>query len=316
MTHAILLALAPIFFVLLLGFAAGRRRIVDNTNVDSLNKMVMDFALPASLFAATASAPRAQMFEQAPLFAVLGGVMLVLFVVWYFGSHLILKESKADASLQALTIAFPNLAGVGLPIMMQVVGPAGAVPLAIALAAGSIIVSPVSLIIVELTAAGKDTAVKSVSSRVRSAIWHAITKPVVLAPALGIAVSLSGVATGEIVEACLHLIGQAAPGVALFLTGLILSSQAFRLNWEIVGATVMADIIRPLASAAVVFTLPLPSETAKIAVLLAAVPSGFFGILFAVNYKLNSAATGSMVTASTLVSIVTMAVAIAVLFPQ
>jgi len=316
MTHAILLALAPIFFVLLLGFAAGRRRIVDNTNVDSLNKMVMDFALPASLFAATASAPRAQMFEQVPLFAVLGGVMLVLFVVWYFGSHLILKESKADASLQALTIAFPNLAGVGLPIMMQVVGPAGAVPLAIALAAGSIIVSPVSLIIVELTVAGKDTVVKSVSARVRSAIWHAITKPVVLAPALGIAVSLSGVATGEIVEACLHLIGQAAPGVALFLTGLILSSQAFRLNWEIVGATVMADIIRPLAAAAVVFTLPLPTETAKIAVLLAAVPSGFFGILFAVNYKLDSAATGSMVTASTLVSIVTMAVAIAVLFPQ
>jgi len=316
MTHAILLALAPIFFVLILGFVAGRMRIVDNVNVDSLNKAVMDFALPASLFAATASAPRSQMLEQAPLFAILGGVMLVLFVVWYFGSHLILKESKADASLQALTIAFPNLAGVGLPIMMEVVGPSGAVPLAIALAAGSIIVSPLSLIIVELNVAGKGEAAKSASSRIRSAIWHAITKAVVVAPALGIAVSLSGVQIGTVIGACFHLIGQAAPGIALFLTGLILSSQAFRLNWEIVGATVMADIIRPLAAAGVVLLLPVPTETAKIAILLAAVPSGFFGILFAVNYKLNSAAAGSMVTASTIVSIVTMAIAIVVLFPH
>ena len=48
-----------------------------------------------------------------------------------------LQESKADASLQALTIAFPNLAGVGLPIMSAVVGPSGTVPVAVALASGS-----------------------------------------------------------------------------------------------------------------------------------------------------------------------------------
>ena len=52
------------------------------------------------------------------------------------------------------------------------------------------------------------------------------------------------------------------------------------------------------------------------AILLAAVPSGFFGILFAVNYRLDSATAGSMVTASTVFSIVTMAIAIAVLFPH
>ena len=54
----IVMALAPVFFVLLLGFAAGRFRIVDGHHVDGLNALVMDFALPASLFAATASASR------------------------------------------------------------------------------------------------------------------------------------------------------------------------------------------------------------------------------------------------------------------
>jgi malonate transporter len=118
-----------------------------------------------------------------------------------------------------------------------------------------------------------------------------------------------------VIDACLVLIGHAAPGVALFLTGLILSSQAFRFDWRIVRATTVSDIARPLLAAAIAFSLPLPAETARIAVLLAAVPSGFFGILFAVNYRLDSGAAGSMVTASTIFSIVTMATAIALLFP-
>src|SRR3546814_8584653 len=53
-----------------------------------------------------------------------------------------------------------------------------------------------------------------------------------------------------------------------------------------------ANIIRPLLTAAAVFALPVPAEIAKVAILLAAVPSGFFGILFAVNYRLDSATAG------------------------
>jgi malonate transporter len=315
MSNAILLALAPIFFVLLLGYGAGRYGIVDNHKVDSLNALVMNFALPASLFAATASASRSEMFAQSSLFAILGAVMLAIFLAWYFASKIILKESKANASLQALTLAFPNLAGVGLPIMSAVVGPSGTVPLAMALASGSILVSPLSLIIVEMSLGETSSATDTPSKRILRSIRHALTKPVVLAPALGILVSLSELKTGPVVDACLLLIGHAAPGVALFLTGLILSSQAFKLDWKIVGATALADIIRPLLAAALVFTLPVPAETAKIAVLLATVPSGFFGILFAVNYRLDSGAAGSMVTASTVFSIITMAIAIALLFP-
>lgn len=315
MTNTILLALTPIFFVMALGYGAGRLKVVDNHHVDSLNALVMDFALPASLFAATASAARSEMFAQASLFVIFGGVMLVLFLAWYFVQIRWFGVSKPDASLQALTIAFPNLAGVGLPILADVVGPSGTVPLALVLAAGSIIISPLSLILVELNVDTAGTGVEASRARVLPALKHALTKPVVLAPALGILFSLCGLPTSPVAEACLQLIGHAAPGVALFLTGLVLSSQKFQLDRKVVGATWAADIVRPLLTAAVVLSLPISAETARIAILLAAVPSGFFGILFAVNYRLDSGAAGSMVIASTVLSIVTMAIAIAVLFP-
>jgi malonate transporter len=312
MSNAIVMALAPVFFVLLLGYAAGKFHIVDNHHVDGFNALVMNFALPASLFAATASASRSQMIEQAPLFLVFGLTMLILYAAWYAGVRAS-GVSRSDASLQALTIGFPNLAGVGLPIVASVLGPSGTVPVAVALAAGSILISPLTLIIVEMSASkahGGEISVRQILTAVR----RALTKPIVMGPALGILLSLSGLKLGALADACLSLIGNAAAGVALFLTGLILSAQSFKLDWKVVAATAASDVIRPLLAVGVVYAFPISSEAAKTAILLAAVPSGFFGILFAVNYRLDYATAGSMVIASTAFSIVTMAIAIAVLF--
>jgi malonate transporter len=314
-SNPILMALAPVFFVLLLGYAAGKFRIVDNHQVDGLNALVMDFALPASLFAATASAPRHEMLAQTPLLLSFGLTMLLLYVTWYWAIRMFSRISMADASLQALTISFPNLAGVGLPIAISVLGPAGTVPVAVALASGSILVSPLTLIIVEICVARARGASERPSVQILTAVRRAITKPVVLAPALGILLSLSGMKLGALADACLSLIGSAAAGVALFLTGLVLSAQSFRLDPAVVAATAASDIIRPLLAVAIVHLVPVAPEVAKTTILLAAAPSGFFGILFAVNYRLDSATAGSMVTASTVFSILTMAIAIAVLFP-
>jgi malonate transporter len=315
MSNAILMALVPVFFVLLLGYAAGKFHIVDNLHVDALNALVMDFALPASLFAATASASRREMIEQVPLFLVLGVTMLLLYLAWYFTARGVSKVSRSEASLQALTIGFPNLAGVGLPIMTSVVGSAGTVPVAVALAAGSILISPLTLIMAEMGAA-KARGEQMAARQVLTAIRRAITKPVVLAPALGILFSLSDVSLDALAHASLALIGSSAAGVALFLTGAILSAQSFRLDWKIVAATVASDIVRPLLAVALIYLIPITQDAAKTAILLAATPSGFFGILFAVNYRLDSARAGSMVIASTGFSVVTLAIAIALLFPH
>src|SRR5215475_15764976 len=103
MSNPIVMALTPVFFVLLLGYAAGKIRIVDNHHVDGLNALVMDFALPAALFAATASASRSQMIEQAPLFLAFGLTMLIVYAAWYFGVRTFSGVDRSDASLQALT---------------------------------------------------------------------------------------------------------------------------------------------------------------------------------------------------------------------
>lgn len=46
----ILTIIVPIFFVLLLGYVAGLAKKFDSDQVAGMNELVLDFALPASLF--------------------------------------------------------------------------------------------------------------------------------------------------------------------------------------------------------------------------------------------------------------------------
>lgn len=313
--YPIVMALAPVFFVMALGYGAGRSGIVENHHVDGFNTLVMSFALPASLFAATASAPRGELLAQAPLFAILGGIMLLVYFAWYSIARLFLATGKASASVQALTVAFPNLGGVGMPIASALLGPTGPISVAVAMAAGSILVSPITLVVAEMGSRRQEGAARSPEPRMISVLRRALTKPIVLSPTFGILLSVFGLTLDPVIEACLTVIGQAAAGVALFLTGLILSGQSFEFDWKIVGATALADIVRPLLTVAVVLLLPVPADIARTAILFSTVPAGFFGILFAVSYRLDSPTVGSMVIGSTVLSIATMAIAIVILFP-
>jgi malonate transporter and related proteins len=57
-------SLVPIFAIMGLGYFAGWIRDIDNHHVAEFNALVMDFALPASLFVATASTQRALLLAQ------------------------------------------------------------------------------------------------------------------------------------------------------------------------------------------------------------------------------------------------------------
>jgi malonate transporter len=314
MTQLILLALGPIFFVMLLGYIAGKLRTIDNHHVGEINALVMDFVLPASLFVATASTPRAEMLSQAPLFAIQGAAMMIPFAAWYAYERLARRTSAGEAAVQALTVAQPNYAAAGLPIVAALVGPAGAVQVAIAIAAATILPSPITLLLLELRGGGTES--ESRTRRVLRAVRRSLTKPIVLAPVFGALLSLAGHEPGPALRASLQLIGEAAGGVALFLTGLVLSAQRFRLNANVTIATIVSNVLRPLLVVALVHVLPVPADIARISILLAALPSGFFGILFGVNYKLDSDDSGSIVIASTILSVATLALAIAWLYPR
>jgi malonate transporter and related proteins len=60
-------ALLPVFFVLALGYVAGKRNAFDADQAAGLSKLALSFALPASLFVGMTDIRKDLLLQQGPL---------------------------------------------------------------------------------------------------------------------------------------------------------------------------------------------------------------------------------------------------------
>ena len=308
MLTTIATALVPVFFVMGLGYFAGWKKIVDNQHVNSLNALLMTFALPFSLFIALAQTPANRLSSGFSLGLVLILSMLIIYAITILLNRRLFRKSMGEAAVQSLNVAFPNLAGVGLPLLGTLFGREGSMSVSVALAAGAVFLGPLTLIILE----GQTASAASIPPlrRIVMAVLRSIGKPVVIGPVAGIAFSLAGHPLPVLAVQSLNLLGQATAGLALFVTGLVLSSKALNLNANIVLAVLLKNIVHPLMVFGLAILFGLKAPEMREAILLAAIPSGFFGVLFGLSYGVESQDADSTLTISSLASILTLGVAI------
>jgi malonate transporter and related proteins len=300
----ILNSLVPIFFGMALGYVGGWTRDVDNTHVGELNALVMDFAVPAAIFAAVVQQSRSALLDQLPLAAILTVTMLVVYFLTYVMARRAFGTSPAEAAVQALTTSVPNYAGAGLPLIAALLGARHLVAVAVALACCSIVVSPLALVVLERSGQTKHRA------RIGNALLQAFRKPIVLTPLLSLLFVLTNIGLPDPLIRSLSLMGEVSGGAALFLTGLILSAQSIRIGANVAIQTLLSNALRPLIAAGLVWFFAVSPLTARESIILSALPAGFFGVLFGLRFGISSDVVGTTLIASTVLSAATLAAAI------
>ncbi|HBR2653451.1 TPA: AEC family transporter [Klebsiella pneumoniae] len=288
MTYVIIHALAPIFVIMLLGFWAGKAGMVDNKNVSLLNIFVMDFALPATLFSATVQTPWAGIVAQSPLVLVLTGAMWITYAAIYFLATSVFKRTPQDAAVLTLTVALPNYAALGLPILGSVLGEGASTSLSVAvsIACGSVLMTPFCLLILErekARAAGENSG-----STLPVLMWRSVKKPIVWGPLLGVVLSAIGIKMPDLLLASIKPLGLAATAAALFLTGVILSARKLQLNALIATSTIVKLLVQPFIAWGLVMLLGLHGSIAITAILMIALAAGFFGVVFGNRFGVQS----------------------------
>jgi len=291
MIYIIVHALAPIFVIMLLGFWAGKAGMVDNKNVSLLNIFVMDFALPAALFSATVQTAWPGIVAQWPLIVVLTGAMWITYAAIYFLATKVFKKSPQDAAVLTLTVALPNYAALGLPILGSVLGENATTSLSVAvsIARGSVLLTPLCLLILErekARAAGEDHG--STFAMLPVLMWRSVKKPIVLGPLVGVILSAIGIKMPDLVLAAIKPLGLAATAAALFLTGVILSARKLKLNAVVGVGTVAKLLIQPFIAWGIVAALGLSGPVAITAILMIALSAGFFGVVFGNRFGVQS----------------------------
>jgi malonate transporter len=303
-------ALIPIFAGLLLGYLAGRWRVMDNRNVESLTTFVMSFAIPSALFLAVADAPLRVLRQQIGPALVLATVYSALYGITFLWVRSREHMGLPHSAVFALTLGFPNAAAVGLPLLGSVFGARSRVTIAVALAIGSITVTPLTLLILEANKSGirGGLAWKAVFP----ALGHSIKMPVVWAPVLGLLFSCAGLSLPSFANRSLTVVGSAADGAALVLTGLVVSARAFKVRGATLVAVLLKNIVQPALALCVAWAIRLPIDQVREVTLIGAIPCGFFGLVFGERFGSSPPLASSSLIVSYAAGIATLAMWVAI----
>jgi predicted permease len=301
-------ALAPVAFVILLGWLAGRYGVIEAAASSALAVLVLDFCLPADLFIGTASASPGQLEDWRFFVAIAVGLLAIYLAGLVIA--LVVFRLRVDASaLQALNGSFPNMAFMGIPVLTAVSGPSAVLPVVIGNLVSSLVLLPVTLALLE---AGKSD---NRGPQGLTVIWHAvlgsIRQPLVIAPVVGVVVALLGWHLPEAIHNSFALMGNATSGVALFALGLLLTGETPKLSLAAIVNVVMKNLAQPAVMWALVLLLDVSGEYRRELILLGALPTATITSMFALRYKVYSNESNATVLLSTVLSIVTLGAAIA-----
>ena len=306
--QSVLNAALPIFGLILIGYLCARFEILGRAATDSLNRFAVFLALPALLFQAMTRITLEQLGQAGFALAFAGGVAATFATAFMLGRRS--GRRIADASILGLDASYANVGFMGIPLCLLVFGEAGIPPAIIATLFTACLLFAFAIVMIELDL----QRAGSLWRTARKVLVSLVRNPLLVAPAAGLAVGMTGLALPAPVERFATLLGSAASPCALVCIGLFLAQErGVTGNAIMLGLLVgMKLVLQPAVTALLAFQLfSMPPDWARAAVLLSALPIGSGPFTLAHLYRLEVGVTSGAILASHLGSVVTVTLLLA-----
>src|SRR5271154_6506870 len=325
MLNTILGALLPMVVTSLLGFIAAWRHDLGPKDASILNRMVLLYAVPLTLFAGTVTTSRTALSRDIPLVIALCLAIIGLYAVVFLFHRIIFRFSTSFSALYALTASAPAVPFVGPAALGDLFGGLSAIPIAAASLVINLTVVPITILLLSLDSTEKgqhnNTPARgeqenSSSSRSNAAIFagkiaETLKEPMVWAPILAFIVVLSGFRIPQLFVHSLSLLGHASGGVALFACGIVLASGKIKVNRNVLLFVFLKNIMQPALVLGGLRWIGYGNPVVSEAVLTTAIPTMPIVIMFALRYGIAQDEAASSVFLSIMGSLVTMGIFIA-----
>lgn len=267
----------PIFVIMFLGYAAGKRGVFSTSDSKILNKLVLTYALPAALFVSIVKADRQMLFDDLKLTIISFVVITALFLWSYFSCYKFFKHTKSEAAVCALIAGSPTIGFLGFAVLEPIYGATATTGLVVAIV--SIVVNAINIPIgLALLNNGKGNA-SSNGSQKGNPVLDALKEPVCWAPLLAVVLVLLGIKFPTILDPNFELIAKANSGVAVFAAGLTLSGMKFQLDGEVVYNAIQKLILMPAVLLILGMMFHMEAYKLQMMVLAGALPPAFSGII-------------------------------------
>lgn len=295
--ESILTTVLPVFGLIVLGYLFARLKLLDSATARGLTQFVFMIAIPALLFRTIAL--------MKPLDAMPFGLWLAFFggiaVTWLLTTLISQRFDSLSASggaAAAMAVGFGNVALLGTPLGLAYYGEEAVIPLGLIISIHAPILWFAATLQREL--ARHSTAI-SYSRLGRELFWSLAGNAIVLALAAAALWRLTGLGLNPVVDRMLAMLSEASIPTALFALGLSLATYSLRGQWSGMAVLiVMKMVLMPLlVFLALHYLVSVPPLWAKVAVLLAAMPTGANAFLFAHRNEESVAAVSAAIALGT-----------------
>ena len=297
MLTALTTAILPIFAVMAVGFAFARAGLADELAPAGINRFVLLIASPALLFSILSRAP-IDAIDWGALGTYVAGEATV-YLTGFLLARFLFRRGAVEAVLLGMAAAFVNHILFVLPVAQTLYGAPVATPIGAIVAFDSLVTFSGTVILLE--------AMTGRARRVRAVVARIALNPMLIGPALGIAVNLAGWTPHPGVMRFAGFTGAATAPAALFALGVTLSFSDLR---RIGAASLSIAALAVAAHPALTWTfggLRGPSDWQALMVLTAAGPCGAMPYALATFYGAPPRSIAKAIVVSSLISVFTLA---------
>lgn len=311
LNHPVLSSLLPVVLLILVGFVAGKAKLVRGESVRDLSNLVFLVLTPALLFRSMSRVHVEELdFKPVAQYFLVAGFLFVA-MLWAYGRN-------SRASVLALASIFSNTLMIGVPLIGLAYGQEGQVLLFTLISVHALVLLSVATLVLELQVAQEQAVLlgqrRAVWRTVASAMGHAVIHPVPLPILVGLLYAQTGWGLHPIIERPLALLGSAFGPVALVLVGvtLALTSLGQQLSLAL-RVSLVKTVVHPVLMGSVGYWLGLRGLHLTVMTVAAALPVGANVFLFSQRYRKEEDAVTAAVAVSTVTAIVSISVLMAVL---
>lgn len=302
MVHIILYAIVPVLVIMLLGYYSGKAGAFSGDNARVLNKVVLNYALPAALFISIVKANRHMLSVDVKLTIISFVVLMACFFLVYFVFKYFYKDTVAESAVSALISGSPTIGFLGFAVLQPIFGDSASVGLVIAIVAIEVnaLGIPIGLALLN---AGNAQQAASQNGGKKPNPWlpvvNALKQPVAWAPILAVILVLCGLKWPAFLDPSFKLISGANASVAVFAAGITLSAVKIKINGQAIMGSFLKLIVMPLALLIVGIIFKMDPLNLKMLVVCGALPPAFSGIIIASRYNCYVATGTSSLALST-----------------
>ncbi len=295
---ALLDILLPIVGLALIGNVTARLGWFSARDINALSKFSYGLLIPCLLFINTAET-ELNLRASLNLLAGYYAAALLTFFTAIGLAKILFNYNAREQSVFAMGATYPNATVIGIPVVLQSLGPEALTGLFIIISIQNLVLFSLGTLFAERENLSFSNVLESINLLLRQLLRN----PITLGLVAGLLVNLLSVPLPTTVSASLHLFSSAAVPTALFVLGASMTQYQIRDQWQAATAiTLLKLVVTPLSSWFMLFyLLDIPPRLAAAGLLASAMPVGINAYAFASRYQCGLApiAAGTLLSAIT-----------------